>query len=100
MTLGQQSTAESPQNNATMPTAVQPHCQGEQSQTTNPWGETILEQETDTDPLPAQSLNLGSAQSILQSFCRVAQMAKLRSGCSDVTLLWILRESCVGVVQI
>lgn len=37
------------------------HCPGEQSQKTSPCGETILEQETDTDPLPVQGLNLGTA---------------------------------------
>ena len=41
---------------------VQLHCQGEQCQATDPWGETILEQETDRDPLPAQGLNLTAAQ--------------------------------------
>lgn len=38
-----------------------PHCWGEQSRTTNPCQETILKQETDTEPLPVQSLNLGTA---------------------------------------
>lgn len=80
---------------------LRPHCQGEQSQTTNPWGETILEQETDTDPLPMlESLNLGTAQVILGLFGRGPQMPKLRAECLDVTLLWTQRKSCVGIVCI
>lgn len=60
---------------------LQLHCQGGQSQTTNPWGETILEQETDRAPLPLQSLNLGTAKLTFVLFCYVAQMSKLRAGC-------------------
>lgn len=37
------------------------HCLSEQSQKPSTWGETILEQETDMDPLPVQGLNLGTA---------------------------------------
>lgn len=77
---------------------LQLHCQGGQSQTTNPWGETILEQETDRAPLPLQSLNLGTAKLTFVLFCYVAQMSKLRAGCWNVTLLWIQRKSCVGIV--
>lgn len=43
---------------------LRPHCQGEQLPMSDPWGEKVLEQETDRVPLPVQSLNLGTAQSI------------------------------------
>lgn len=61
-------------------------------QRTGPRGETIVEEETDTDLLPIQNLNLvfGHSFALLRS-----KMAKLRTGCSDWILLRIQGESCV-----
>lgn len=87
--------------NKTQCPLLQPHCQDEQSPTTNPCIGTIVKQETDTSSILFMSLNLATAEESFSGlFEGDANSAKLWTECLDVASLWIQTKSCAGIVSV
>ena len=97
MTLGLHNTGEPGPNNATMPTAAP--LSGWTIANKLSLGRNNTGTGSRYGPTSCPGFKFRDCSKLFRCcFCWVAQMAKSRSGCLDMTLLWLKRRLCVGTV--